>query len=102
RGALFQGCVDKFVPKWQNQQFIPQFPTVFLRDSAGAPTSDHITTLLDMYFDPKLVPHTATGRPTLRNLGGTATDAGDARYNFNQYIRERGDATIKNLTDLVA
>ena len=44
----------------------------------------------------------ATGRPSIRNLGGSgSTDAGDARYNFNAYIRERGDANIKSLTDLV-
>src|SRR5262249_54552595 len=89
-------------PKWQNQQFIPQFSTVFPR-SNGSPTTDEISTLLDMYFDTTLVPHTATGRPSMRNLGGSgSTDAGDARYNFNEYIRERGDAKIHNLTDLIA
>jgi amidase len=101
-GALFQGCVDRYLPKWQNQQFIAQNPTQFPRDSAGAPTSDHIATLLDMFFDPTLVPHTASGRPSMRNFGGTSTDVGDARYNFNAYIRARGDAAIHNLTDLIA
>ncbi len=100
-GSLFQGCIDKFFPKWQNQQFISQFPTVFTKDGTGAPTSDHISTLVDMFFDTTLVPHTATGRPTMRNLGGTSTDVGDARYNFNVYIRMRHDATIHNLTDLI-
>jgi Asp-tRNA(Asn)/Glu-tRNA(Gln) amidotransferase A subunit family amidase len=100
-GALFQGCLDKYLPKWQNQQFIAQNAALFPRDSSGAPTSDHITTLLDMFFDPGLVPHTASGRPSMRSFGGTSTDAGDGRYNFNAYIRERGDAAIKSLTDLV-
>lgn len=99
-GALFQSCVDRFVPKWLNQQFIPGFPAVFPRVS-GVPTTDEISTLLDMYFNPNLVPHTASGRPSIRNIGGTGTDVGDARYNFNAYIRERGDAAITSLTDLV-
>ena len=71
------------------------------RRRAGEPTTDHIATLLDMFFDPTLVPHTATGRPSIRNLGGTRSDTGDGRYNFNAYIRERGDANIKTLTDLI-
>jgi amidase len=100
-GALFQGCVDKFVPKWQNQQFIAQNPLQFPKDSTGAPTTDHITTILDMFFNTALVPHTSSGRPSIRNLGGTATDAGDGRYNFNAYIRERGDSAILSLTDLI-
>jgi amidase len=94
-GALFQGCVDRFVPKWLNQQFTPQWPAVF---PAGA---DHNTTLVDLFFDTSKVPHTAAGRPSIRNIGGAGTDAGDARYNFNAYIRERGDSNIKSLTDLI-
>lgn len=94
-GALFQSCVDKYVPKWQNQQFTPQFPELF---PAG---SDQIGTLLDMFFDPSRVPHAASGRPSIRNLGGAGNDSGDGRYNFNAYIRERGDANIKSLTDLI-
>jgi amidase len=101
-GALFQSCVDKYVPKWQNQQFIAQFPALFPRDAAGAPVGDHIATLLNMFFDPSLVPHTSQGRPSIRNLGGTGgTDTGDGRYNFNAYIQERGDTAIKSLTDLI-
>ena len=101
-GALFQSCVDRIVPKWQNQQFINQFPSVFPKDAGGAPADDHIATLLDMHFNPNLVPHTAAGRPTIRNLGGSGgNDTGDGRYNYNAYIRERGDAAIKSLTDLI-
>ena len=101
-GELFQSCVDRFVPKWQNQQFMAQFPAAFPKDGAGAPVGDHITTLLDMFFHPNLVPHTASGRPSIRNIGGSgSTDAGDGRYNFNAYIRERGDSNIKSLTDLI-
>ena len=97
-GALFQSCVDKYVPKWRNQQFIAQFPALFPQDAAGAPAADHIATLLDMFFDP--TPRAAHGaraaeHPQPRRTGGT--DTGDGRYNFNAYIRERGDAAIKSL-----
>jgi amidase len=105
QGALFQSCVDKVVPKWQNQQFINQFPALFGKDASGAPTNDHIATLLNMFFDPSLVPHTTgnnPGRPSIRSLGGTGgTDTGDGRYNYNAYIQERGDTAIKSLTDLI-
>jgi Asp-tRNA(Asn)/Glu-tRNA(Gln) amidotransferase A subunit family amidase len=94
-GALLQSCVDKYVPKWLNQQWIPTFPAQF---PAGG---DHISTLVDMFYNPNLVPHTASGRPSIRNIGGTNTDVGDARYNFNAYISERGDAAIHSLTDLI-
>ena len=101
-GELFQGCVDKWVPKWQNQQFMRGFSSVFPFDSSGAPIGDHTVTLLDMFFDPTLVPKTATGRPSIRNIGGTGSgDTGDGKYNFNAYIRERGDAEIQSLTDLI-
>jgi amidase len=101
-GALFQSCVDKYVPKWQNQQFVRQFGVQFPVDGTGAPATDHINTLLDMYFNPSSVPHTATGQPSIRNLGGSSTDVGDAKYNFDAYIRERGDAAVHDLTDLIA
>jgi amidase len=94
-GALFQGCVDRYAPKWLNQQFIAQFPAAF---PAGG---DNISTLLDMFFEPSKVPHSAAGQPSIRGLGGVSTDSGDGRYNFDAYIRERGDAAIKGVGDLV-
>ncbi|MDQ1710190.1 MAG: amidase [Frankiaceae bacterium] len=101
-GALFQSCVDKIVPKWMNQQFIRQFPAQFPFDATGAPASDHITTLLDMFFNPALVPHSAAGQPSIRSLGGAGGgDTGDGRYNLNAYLRERGDTAIHSVTDLI-
>jgi Asp-tRNA(Asn)/Glu-tRNA(Gln) amidotransferase A subunit family amidase len=97
-GALFQGCVDKIVPKWQNQQYINQFTAA----NQFPPGGDHIEKLVNMFFDPSLVLHTAAGRPNIRSLGGTGgTDTGDGRYNYNAYIQERGDSAIKSLTDLI-
>jgi Asp-tRNA(Asn)/Glu-tRNA(Gln) amidotransferase A subunit family amidase len=88
QGALFQSCVDQYIPKWQNQQFLPG--------------TDQLQRILDMYFDPSTVPHTASGRPSIRSFGGTSTDSGEAKFNFNQYIHDRGDAKIHNLTELIA
>jgi amidase len=94
-GALFQGCVDKIVPTWRNRLFIEQFPAQF---PAGA---DHIPLLVNMFLDPSLVPHTATGQPSIRNLGPAGGDTGDAKYNFNWYLQERGDSNIQSVTDLI-
>lgn len=98
-GALCQTQVDRVVPEWRNQLFIRQFPDVFPVDAAGAPTADHITPLLDMFFGAP-VPHTATGQPSLRNLGGGGNDTGDSKYFTNLYLQDRGDYEIQTLTDL--
>jgi Asp-tRNA(Asn)/Glu-tRNA(Gln) amidotransferase A subunit family amidase len=94
-GALFQSCVDQNVPKWLNQQFVPQFPDKF---QGG----DTLATLLEMGLDPSRVPHTAAGQPSIRSIPATSTDAGDARYMMNDYLAKRGDTKIQNLTDLLA
>jgi len=100
-GALFQSCVDRYAPKWLNQQYVAQFPNAFPVDATGAPAADHVGTLVRMFMDPSSVVHTTTGRPSIRNLGGVSTDVGDAKYNFNVYLAKRGDANIRTLTDLV-
>src|SRR5262245_46835054 len=88
-GALFQDCVAKYVPYTRNVLFIRQFPDLF------PPGTDHIATLLDMWFDPSRVPTT----PTLRNLGPAAT-SGSGRYFQTRYLLDRGDSDIKSVADL--
>ena len=100
-GALFQSCFDRYWPIWNNRFFIAQFPDVFPVDSEGRPTADHITSLVDMFFNPTLVPHGPSGAPTLRDFGPAPGDTGGGRYNFEMYIRERGDAEIRSLAELV-
>jgi len=100
--GLFQGCVDKFSPIWRNEQFINQFDDVFPVDAEGEPTTDHIATLLDMFFDLSLVPHSgASNTPSILSLGSGGGDTGGGRYNFEAYIRERGDSAITTLQELV-
>jgi amidase len=101
QGALFQGCVDRFTPRWRNGLFVRQFPSAFPFDAGGAPVGDHVSTLVDMFFDPSLVPHNAAGQPSIRNLGGGGADVGDGRFNFTMYLRERGDAEMRTVTDLI-
>jgi amidase len=90
-GALFQKCIDQHIPRNLNALFIREFSTLF---PAGA---DHIALLRDMYFDPSLVP----AKPTIRDFGTKVEAVGESKYYFNRYLRKRGDANIKDLTDLI-
>ena len=98
---LFGGCFDKYWPVWNNRFFIRQFPDVFPFDAEDNPITDHIATLIDMFFDTSLVPHTATGSPNLRSFGPSPGDTGGGRYNFEMYITECGDPEIRTLAELV-
>ena len=89
-GALFQECVDKNVPLYRNKLFIKQFPALF---PEGA---DHIATLVDMYVDPSRVP----AGPNIRNLGPNEND-GEGRFFLSWYLKERGDANIKTIEDMM-
>jgi amidase len=95
-GALLQSCMDKYVPLYRNRVFTEQYPNLFPADSNGRPSNDRIATLVDMFFDPSLVPPGVT----IRNIAG-ASNAGMSKYMVNRYLRERGDANIKSLRDLI-
>ena len=95
-GALFQSCVDKYVPLYRNQVFIEQFPKLFPVDPSGKPSTDRIPLLVDMFLNPSLVP----AGTTIRNLGA-ASNAGLTKYMLSRYLRERGDANIKSIKDLI-
>ena len=53
--------------------------------------------LVDLFFDPRKFPD----GPSIRGLGPAPT-AGDRKYVLNRYLRERGDANIKSIDDLIA
>src|SRR5437667_795208 len=95
-GALFQSCIDRYAPLYRNRMFIEQFPNLFPVDSSGKPASDNISLLVDMFFDPSLVP----AGPTIRSMG-PASNSGQAKYMLSRYLKERGDANIKTITDLI-
>jgi len=94
-GALLQNYIDKYAPSVLNTLFIDRFPNAFPVDASGKPSGDHIATLVDMYYDPSLVP----GGMTLRSIG-QGQSIGESRFMIERYLRERGDATIKTLKDL--
>src|SRR5437762_5690352 len=87
-GALFQSCINKYAPLYRNKVFIEQFPNLF--------SEDKISRLVDMFVDPSLVP----AGPTIRSMGPTP-NSGQAKYMLNRYLRERGDANIKTIGDLI-
>src|ERR1700693_1964122 len=90
-GALFQKCIDQHIPRNLNALFIKQFSSLF-------PTGvDQIKTLEDMYADPSRAP----AKLTIRDFGKTGEAVGESKYYFNRYLRKRGDANIKDLTDLI-
>jgi amidase len=95
-GALFQNCLDKYVPLYRNRVFIEQFPNLFPADSSGKPSTDRIAQLVDMFFDPSLVP----AGFTIRNIA-SASNAGLSKYMLSRYLKERGDANIKSIRDLI-
>jgi amidase len=95
-GALFHNCIDKYVPLYRNRVFIEQFPDLFPADSSGKPSTDRIARLVDMFFDPTLVP----AGFTIRNIA-PASNAGLSKYMLSRYLRERGDANIKSIDDLI-
>jgi Asp-tRNA(Asn)/Glu-tRNA(Gln) amidotransferase A subunit family amidase len=95
-GALFQGCIDEYVPLYRNRAFIQQYPNLFPVDADGKPSTDRIPLLLDMFFNPSLVP----AGSTIRNIA-PASNAGLSKYMLNRYLRERGDANIKSIKDLI-
>jgi amidase len=97
QGALFGDCVRRYGPQVYNELFTRQYPDLFPVDAAGKPTTDHITTLVEMAEDRTLVPEALT----LRTMPeGAAT--GESRYMMNRYLAERGDTEIRSNADLVA
>jgi Asp-tRNA(Asn)/Glu-tRNA(Gln) amidotransferase A subunit family amidase len=94
-GALLQKYIDKYAPSVLNTLFIDRFPNAFPVDGNGKPSADHIATLVDMYYDPSLVPDGMT----LRSIG-QGQSVGESRFMIERYLRERGDATIKTMKDL--
>jgi amidase len=95
RGALLQKYIDKYAPSVLNKLFIDRFPEAFPIDANGKPSSDHIASLVRMYYDTSLTPDGVT----LRSLGQSQS-VGESRFMIERYLHERGDATIKTVEDL--
>ena len=90
-GALFQDCVGELAPVYRNTSFVAQFPQLFPQGS------DQIAALIDLAIDPRRVPD----KTNIRSLGRIDT-AGEYKYYMNLYLKQRGDANIKTMDDMIA
>jgi amidase len=99
-GELFADYIKKLHPMLMNSTYAKQNPDAFPMNADGTPKTDQIATLVDYYIDPAK----AVGKLTLRDIGGNQGGAtannGEGKFAFEVYLRERGDANIKTLTDL--
>jgi len=96
-GDLLSVCLRKYAPQDDNKLFTKRYPDVFPVDKDGKPTIDHVAKLLDVKFNPSLVPQ----QLTLRDFNQNEAE-GQAKYMLDLYLRERGDANIKSNADLIA
>jgi amidase len=94
--GLFTAYIRRYNPALQNTSWTKMYPELFPVDPAGKPTTDHVSTLLDLAMDPSKVP----GNVTLRDIAA-APIVGESKYGFDLYLRQRGDANIKTLDDLI-
>lgn len=94
--GLFTPYIKRYKGPLLNATWTKAFPELFPIDAAGKPTADHVATLVDLTFDPSKFPD----KPTMRDFGSAAA-VGEAKYGYSIYLRERGDATIKTLDDLI-
>jgi len=94
-GALFQPCINKYAPGALNELFAKKVPNLFPVDAQGKPTTDQVSTLVDMALNPAMVPDVVT----IRSFG-TATATGEGRYMRELYVRQRGDTAVKTGQDM--
>lgn len=95
-GALFTPYIRRYNPMLHNSSWTKLFPELFPVDANGKPTADHVATLVELAADPAKVP----GKVTLRDFG-PALALGENKYGYDLYLKQRGDANIKSLDDLI-
>jgi len=123
-GELFTKYIRALEPMLLNAAYEKQHPELFPVDAEGKPVGDHIATMIGLVMDPSKAP----GAFTLRDFGGfggaggrrgraaaaaaaAPGDAptpppgggmaiGEAKFEYDLWLRQRGDANIKSLTDL--
>src|ERR1700726_1842303 len=64
-GDLFTSCLKRYTPQDDNILFTKRNKELFPVDKDGKPTTDHVVKLLDLKFDPSLLPE----KMTLRDFG---------------------------------
>ena len=91
-GALFQDCINCYLPQNMNSRFAEMCPSLF------AGNVDQLSILEDLRVDPSQVAE----QITIRDLEPRSAPLSEYKYYFNRYLRSRGDASIRNLSDLIA
>jgi Asp-tRNA(Asn)/Glu-tRNA(Gln) amidotransferase A subunit family amidase len=94
--GLLTPYIRRYNPMLSNSSWTKLFPELFPVDEKGKPANDHVLTLVDLAMEPSKVP----GKVTLRDFG-SASAVGEGNYGSDIYLRQRGDANIKTLDDLV-
>jgi Asp-tRNA(Asn)/Glu-tRNA(Gln) amidotransferase A subunit family amidase len=95
-GELFTTYIRDLDPQLENLAYAKRHPAEFPVDAQGRPTSDEISTLVELAVNPARAP----GSFNLRDFGaGGGGTPGESRFEKNLYWRVRGDANIKSLTD---
>ncbi len=93
--GLFTEYIRRYNPMLSNASWTKVHPELFPVDDTGKPTSDQVTTLVDLAMDPSKVP-----AMTLRDFP-RAEAVGETKYGYEIYLRQRGDANIRTLDDLI-
>jgi len=94
--GLFTEYIRRHHPLLEAPTWVKKHPDLFPVDAAGKPVADHIGTLVELAVDPSRVP----GTMTIRDIGGAQT-IGEQKYGFALYLKQRGDATIRTIDDLI-
>ncbi|MCX6954003.1 MAG: amidase [Verrucomicrobia bacterium] len=94
KGDLLTPYLKKNFYILYNPALAKKFPELFPVDDKGKPTTDRTATVLDMTMDPSKVPAL-----TIRDLGNVQAP-GQSKHMLGYYLRMRGDASIKTITDL--
>jgi Asp-tRNA(Asn)/Glu-tRNA(Gln) amidotransferase A subunit family amidase len=94
--GLFTEYVRRYNPMLSNSSWTKLFPEMFPVDENGKPKTDQIATLVELAADPSKVP----GKLTIRDFP-PAPAIGESTYGYNLYLKQRGDANIKTLDDLI-
>ena len=89
---LMQACLAKYLPVNMNAAFIRAHGELF---PAGV---DQVDRMVDLWFEsaPPAI------KFSMRDFGPAGDTAGEAKYYFNRYLKKRGDANVRNLTELIA
>jgi amidase len=90
---LFRDVVEEIYPYLETEPFVAAYPDLF----AGRSVIDR---LVELFFDRSLFP-TGVAAPDIRGFL-TNNTSGEGKYTLNRYLRERGDAAIDDVGDILA